>query len=181
MRILNDIGKKKVIMYLMMLLVIYLAWVGSFQKTIAAIWLNHQLTQAQQADAEPDAGFRQLARKHTFYQQVLKGYQVRNQDRENRLWQSVSGLAIYSEVDISYDKQKVIAETDTIAIMKGTVSDRFRFRGQYRRLLSLLDTIEKSKGIGRLSEVSITLPKQDTGVAPSDQLDMALKLSGVLH
>lgn len=181
MRILNDIGKKKVIMYLMMLLVIYLAWVGSFQKTIAAIWLNRQLTQAQQADAEPDAGFRQLARKHTFYQQVLKGYQVRNQDRENRLWQSVSGLAIYSEVDISYDKQKVIAETDTIAIMKGTVYDRFRFRGQYRRLLSLLDTIEKSKGIGRLSEVSITLPKQDTGVAPSDQLDMALKLSGVLH
>lgn len=181
MRIVKDIGKKRGIMYFMMVVITYLAWVGSFQKTIAAIWLNRQLTQAKQADAAPDAGFRQLERKHIFYQQVLKGYQVRNQDRENRLWQSVSGLAIFSEVDISYDQGKAMAEPDTLAIMKGTVSDRFRFRGQYQRILSLLDTIEKSKGIGRLSEVSITIPKQDTGVAPSDQLDVALKLSGILH
>lgn len=181
MKILYNVGKKRGIMYFMMLMVTYLAWVGSFQKTIDAFWLNRQLTQAQQADAEPDAGFRQLTKKHTFYQQVLKGYQVRNQDRENRLWQSVSGLAIFNEVDISYDQEKAKSETDTVALMKGTISDRFYFRGTYHHIVSLLDTIEKSKGIGRLSEVSITLPKQDTGTAPSDQLDVALKFSGILH
>lgn len=181
MGIVNNIKKKRGILYLLMVVVTYLAWAGSFEKTISALVLNRQLKNIQQAEAEPDAGFRQLERKHTFYQQVLKGYQVRKQDRENRLWQSISGLAIYSEVKIYFDKEAVVTSTDTLSTIKGNVADRFRFKGNYKQVLVLLDTMEKSKGIGKLSILNIVKPKVENGISESNELDVDLKLTGILH
>ena len=181
MNILTNPKQKRLLMYLMMIILVYVSWVSSFQKSISAINLNRQLKQSQREQILPDAGYGQLNRKHSFYQKVLKGYQVRTQDRENRLWQSVSGMAISSQVEIAYDKEKVNTDTDTLASMKGSTTDRFRFTGNYRRILSLLDTMEKSNGIGRLSELSIIKSKAETAEVKPGQLTVELTLSGILH
>ena len=181
MNLLDNPRKKRLLLYLIMVIVTYVSWISSFQKSISAISLNRQLKQNQREQVLPDAGLSQLNRKHIFYQKVLKGYQVRTADRENRLWQSVSGMAIACQVEIAYDKEKLRVEADTLALMKGSTADRFRFSGNYHRILSLLDTMEKRSGIGRLSDLSIIKSKVETAEVKPGQLEVELTLSGILH
>lgn len=181
MKLLDNPRKRRLLLYLVMVILTYVSWVSSFQKSISAMSLNRQLKQNQREQVLPDAGYGQLNRKHIFYQKVLKGYQVRIADRENRLWQSISGMAIAGQVEIAYDKEKLSLEADTLALMKGSTTDRFRFTGNYRRIISLLDTMEKSNGIGRLSELSILKSKAETAEVKPGQLEVELTLSGILH
>ncbi|MBB6239888.1 hypothetical protein HDC90_004550 [Pedobacter sp. AK013] len=170
---------KKVIMVLLMIVVVYLAYVFSFEKAISAIALNRQLKAAQQLGQEPDAAFPQLERKHAFYQSVLKGYRVRQEDRENHLWQSVSAMAIAKNVEINFSPNITTAEKDTSEIARGIVIQKFIFKGKYFDMVKLLDTLEKSQGIGRISGAKLMKKKANGNEEKTDKLTLELQLVGI--
>jgi len=161
-----------------MILVVYLAYVFSFEKAIAAFVLNRQLKQAGHPGEEPDAAFPQLERKHAFYQSVLKGYKVRHEDRENRLWQSVSAMAIAKNVEINFSPNIATAEKDTSEIVRGVVAQKFTFRGSYFNIVKLLDTLAKSPGIGKIADAKLMKKTAKSNEEKSDKLNLELELVG---
>lgn len=146
---------KKIAVYLLMLLVVYLAYVLSFRKAISALVLNAQLKEHSLDNGLPATAFAQLEREHGFYLSVLKGYKVGGQDREGRLWQSISGMAIASGTSIGFSPEENKVLMDTVAADSALLFDNFTFSGEYRNLVHLLDTISKSNGIGRVSFVKL--------------------------
>ncbi|MBO9675247.1 MAG: hypothetical protein J7577_17500 [Sphingobacteriaceae bacterium] len=173
-----NLKNKKVIMVLLMVIVVYLAYVFSFEKAISAVALNHQLKAAQQPGQEPDAAFPQLERKHAFYQSVLKGYKVRHEDRENRLWQSVSAMAIAKNVEINFSPNITTAEQDTSEIARGIVAQKFIFKGSYFNIVKLLDTLAKSPGIGKIANAKLLKKTANSSEEKSDKLNLELQLVG---
>jgi hypothetical protein len=169
---------KKVMMIFLMVVVVYLASVFSFEKAISAIALNRQLKAAQQPSQEPDAAFPQLERKHAFYQSVLKGYKVRTEDRENRLWQSVSAMAIAKNVDINFSPNLNSVEKDTSEIARGIVAQKFIFKGSYFNIVKLLDTLAKSPGIGKIAGAKLMKKTANGNEEKTDKLNLELQLVG---
>jgi len=169
---------KKVMMIFLMIVVVYLAYVFSFEKAISAVALNRQLKAAQQPSQEPDAAFPQLERKHAFYQSVLKGYNVRREDRENRLWQSVSAMAIAKNVEINFSPNIITAEKDTSEIARGIVPQKFIFKGSYFNIVKLLDTLAKSPGIGKIASAKLMKKTASGNEEKTDKLNLELQLVG---
>lgn len=173
-----NLKNKKIVLILLMLAVTYLAYQFSFEKAISAFALNRQLKAAQQPGQEPDAAFPQLERKHAFYQSVLKGYKVRTEDRENRLWQSVSAMAIAKNVEINFSPNIITAEKDTSEIARGIVSQKFIFKGSYFNIVKLLDTLAKSSGIGKIAGAKLMKKTVNGNEEKTDKLNLELQLVG---
>jgi len=170
---------KKIGIYLLMLLIVYLAYVLSFKKAIAALVLNSQLKELSLDNGLPASAFAQLERKHSFYLSVLKGYRVGAEDRESRLWQSVSGTAIASGTSISFSPEENKVLADTSAADSSLFFDSFTFSGEYRSLAHLLDTISRSKGIGRISFAKISKQSSALGDVAKEKLVLKLKMAAV--
>ena len=169
---------KKAIMIFLMIVVVYLAYVFSFEKAISAFALNRQLKQTEHPGEEPDVAFPQLEKKHAFYQAVLKGYKVRREDRENRLWQSISAMAIAKNVDINFSPNLGNVEKDTSETAKGIVAQKFIFKGSYFNMVKLLDTLEKAQGIGRIADAKLMKKKANGNEEKSDKLTLELQIVG---
>lgn len=170
---------KKLALGLLMLLVLYLAYVLSFKKAISAAVLNTQLKAVGAGGTEPPLAVAQLEREHGFYLAVLKGYQVRSEDRESRLWQSVSGMAITTGTAIGFSPETVTAFSDTAAVDSTVIFDRFTFSGGYKNLVRLLDTLSKAKGIGRIAAANLGKEKVSSQDEGKEKLVLRLKMAGV--
>lgn len=170
---------KKLALALLMLLVLYLAYVLSFKKAISAAVLNAQLNTVGAGGAEPPLAMAQLEREHGFYLAVLKGYQVRSEDRESRLWQSVSGMAITTGTAIGFSPETVTALTDTTAVDSTVLFDSFTFSGGYKNLVRLLDTLSKAKGIGRIAAAKLGRETSSTQIEGKEKLVLRLKMAAI--
>lgn len=170
---------KKLALGLLMLLVLYLAYVLSFKKAISAAVLNAQLNAVGSGGAEPPLAMAQLEREHGFYLAVLKGYQVRSEDRESRLWQAVSGMAITTGTAIGFSPETVTALSDTAAVDSTVLFDSFTFSGGYKNLVRLLDTLSKAKGIGRIAAANLGKQKASSQDEGKEKLLLRLKMAAV--
>lgn len=170
---------KKLALGLLMLLVLYLAYLLSFKKAISAAVLNAQLKAVGEGGAEPPLAMAQLEREHGFYLAVLKGYQVRSEDRESRLWQSVSGMAITTGTAIGFSPETVTAFSDTAAVDSTVLFDSFTFSGGYKNLVRLLDTLSKAKGIGRIAAAKLGRETSSTQIEGKEKLVLRLKMAAV--
>ena len=170
---------KKILSYVFAVLVFYLCYVLAFKHTLNAIKLHSEL-QGEELDEQGMASsYPNLQRKNNFYKEALKAYHVRNEEREQRLWQAVSGMAIAHQVDISLEPQLSMA-VDT-AIHKEIVEQHFSFTGDYFGLVKLLDTLHESRENGRVGKLKIS---SKHGVGREEfvegKLNMSLTLKGVL-
>jgi len=154
-------------------LLLFLGWTFSFQKTFEAYALNRQLkAEAAAGDHQSGSLIALKEKKLSFYNQVLKGYAVKAPDRENKMWQTVSGLALYNQVDVLYDPVKL--STDT-ALFKGLVTQHFNFEGQYASLIKLVDTLHKTKFIGKIKQLRLSANKN----AVQNKLTMQIDFVGI--
>ncbi len=170
---------KKIALGLLMLLVLYLAYVLSFEKSISAVVLNTQLKAVGERGGEPPLAIAQLEREHSFYLAVLKGYQVRSEDRESRLWQSVSGMAIVTGTAIGFSPETVSSIPDTVAADSTVIFDSFTFSGGYKNLVRLLDTLSKTKGIGRIASAKLGRETASSQAEGKEKLVLRLKMAAV--
>lgn len=173
-----DYKKKNLVLIGGMLLLLYIAYVFSLKHTITAMQLNSQLKKEQEAAQTEDSTFPQISRKNNFYTNALKSYKVKKEDRENRLWQAVSNMALSQNVKIGFNpSQPLIA--DTIALQQGVVAQQFTFKGNYFNMVKLLDTLSKSKGIGKISELKLSDKKDLDSKDKLGQLTLQLNLSAI--
>lgn len=160
------------------IVILYITYSFSFRHTVDAIILNHELKTAQLNNQITDGSFPQLKRKNDFYVTALKGYKVKKDDRENRLWQALSGMALANDTEIGFNAGTNLP-ADTLAVQNGIVDQQFHFKGNYFNLVKLLDTVSSSSGIGKISEFRLTSKPENTSVNDTDKLTLKLTLTAI--
>lgn len=163
---------------LLMALVLYLSYIFSFKQTIDAIITNNELRKAGKDEGFSDSALPQIRRKNSFYQEVLKGYRIRKQDSENHIWQSVSGMAVAERVLISFDPEDKGLPVDTGKFTKDLVRKQFLLKGNYFNITRFLDTLSRAKGVGRLSELNLSMKKNQFQDDDRKDLNLAITLVG---
>jgi hypothetical protein len=171
---------KRIILIIGMLVVGYIAYQLSFKYVVSAFWLNSDLQNEKANITNLDSSFPQVSSTNTFYLTVLKGYSVKQEDRENELWQSISGMALNNSVKISF-VPNAIAPTDTTALLKNIVQQQFTFKGNYFNLVKLLDTISRSREIGKIADLKIFTKRDALDSDGSGQLTINLTMIGVVR
>lgn len=170
---------KKILSYVVAALVFYLCYVLAFAPTLDAVKLHSELQSEKQDELVMEGSYTNLQRKNNFYKDALKAYHVKNEEREQRLWQAVSGMAIAQQVDITLEPQLSLAVDTTM--QKEIVEQHFNFTGDYFGLVKLLDTLHRSPGNGRIGKLKIS---SKSGVASDEfadgKLNMSVTLKGVL-
>jgi hypothetical protein len=159
-----------------MVLVAYIAYHFSFRHAIAAIQLNHQLSAEKDKEFEVADSFPQLEKQNAFYIAALKSYQVKGGERETKIWQAVSGMAVAKNVGISYlpTAQNL---SDTTAFQKHKIIQQFQFKGAYNNLIKLLDTINRTKDIGKITELELTRLEEE--ISKQNELKLRITIAGI--
>lgn len=178
-----DYKKKQIALSVSILLLLYIAYQCSFKNAIEAFRLNKQLNKENKSALSGEAGQPQLERKSEFYLKVVKSYKVKGEDGENYLWQSLSGMALACQVQVSFSQNiQNKQDTTTNVLLKKVFSNEFTFSGNYFNLVRLADTLSKSSGIGKIAKLKIYMKKSDGAVANKNQpLLMDLTLKGLIQ
>lgn len=140
---------------------IVLCWFLAFSKTFEAVRRNAQLSRQVQAGTDISFNPQHSRRKLDALEGILKSYQVREDGWSNELWMKASAIAVKQGVGIDYTMRaawSVMAEKDTSAV---GLSQVLYFYGDYTKLVRLVDTLERSRGIGKISALQIKAPKAD--------------------
>lgn len=134
-----------------------LSWFLAFDKTYDAIKLNHKLTEEEAGENDISFNPRYVQRKKAALEDILKGYQV-EENWNDQLWMKGSEIAAKQNVGIDYTVSKPSAESDSTAV--GMVQ-ALNFYGNYVQLVRLVDTLERSSRIGKISALQIKAPRPD--------------------
>lgn len=134
-----------------------MAWILAFSNTFHAFLLNRTLAEASTVSADLSFNPKYLLRKQVALNHILKGYEV-DKDWSDQLWLRCSALASSQNVGLDYTLTKPMNEMDSTKV--GIVQSLY-FYGNYRQLLKLMDTLEKSPGIGKISAIQVKAPKPD--------------------
>jgi len=137
---------------------ILLCWFFALSKTVEAIQLNSELK--RQTDLTSDLSYhpQHTQKKLDALRGILKSYRVSRTDWSNELWMKASAMAMKQQVGIDYTKAKPVAEKDTTAI--GSVETLYCY-GNFLQLIKLVDTLERTPAIGKISALQIKAPKED--------------------
>jgi len=171
--------QRKILWAAIMLTAFYIAYSFSFKQAIGAIVTYKELTKAAHTESFSAGATLQITRKNTFYLSVLKGYKIRRNDSENYIWQSVSGMAISKDVLIGFNPDDKSVHLDTSQLTKKVLIKSFMVKGNFFNITKFLDTLSRSKGIGRLSAVNLSAKKETSpDIKKSDQLNLSFTLLG---
>ncbi len=173
-----DDKKKNILFFCALFLVLYVAYVFSFSPTLKAIQLHQQLSREKQGVQGLDGMLPQMTSKNTYFKEAVKAYHVKNEDHENKLWQVVSNIALAKNVTINFTPNPTPV-TDSLAIKNKLFVQQFTFKGSYFDQVRLLDSLSKTKGIGLIAELKLTMPKDELTTA-NKQLNLQLSLLGIL-
>lgn len=138
---------------------IVLCWILAFSKTFDAIRLN--LSLSAQASQSEDISFNPVytQRKLKALEQILKTYQVKPEAWSNTLWMKASAAAAKQGATIDYTVSRP-QERDTT--MTG-LSQTLHCYGNFAQLVKVIDTLERTPGIGKLSALQFKGPKAAVG------------------
>ncbi|HEY0056807.1 MAG TPA: hypothetical protein VGB63_15760 [Pedobacter sp.] len=134
-----------------------LSWNLAFRKTIKAISLNNELHQKadKKNDLSQNPGY--LNRKHRVLNVLLKQYTLDSAEWKNDFWLKVSGIAASKEVRISYNPLlKQDLSDSTSRVLKQEIS----FEGDYKKMVILLDSLEKTASTGFICSSNFKKGKQ---------------------
>ena len=134
-----------------------LSWFLAFSKTFDAIMLHRKLNAASAQENDISFNPVYVQRKQAALDRILKEYQV-GEEWSDLLWMRGSEIAAKQNVGIEYTATKVSLESDST--MVGRVQS-LKFYGDFLQLVKLIDTLERSSGIGKISALQIKAPKQD--------------------
>ncbi|RYE25522.1 MAG: hypothetical protein EOP51_03905 [Sphingobacteriales bacterium] len=156
-----EFKQKKIFIISSFLLTILICYKLSFTQAFEAIRLNRDLHE-QKRDAEQlDINYPQIERKNQFYTDVLKRYSVASDDHENKIWQTLSGIALSKNVKITFDPSSS-SQQDTTSALRFFNRHNFNFKGDYFNCVSLLDSICRTKETGIITNITLALPKEST-------------------
>jgi len=153
-----------------------ICWFFAFGKTYQAVKLNYELAIEQQVVTDLSFNPEHTQRKLSALTVILKAYHVKEGDWSNDLWMKSSALAMKQQVGIDYTITKPLAEKDTTSL---GINQTLYCYGNYVQLVKLLDTLERTNGIGRISGLQIKAPKDDANGERAAQCTMKLEFKGL--
>lgn len=157
------------------LLIGYFAYQLSFRRTIDAIVLYGELGVEQIANEETNGAIGQNGVKNDFYNKVLVSYRIKSEDPEGKLWESISAISQAKGVSVGFNPiTKLIP--DSLEIKKKIFRRDFSFRGSYFGLIALVDSISRTQGIGKVSSLRISKPKE---TKIEGELELKLTMMGI--
>ncbi|SES20433.1 hypothetical protein [Pedobacter rhizosphaerae] len=173
-----DSKQKNLLFWAAVLVLVYVAYICSFKPTLQAMLLHHQLESDNRAESFSESSFAQTAHQNQFYQEVLKGYRIKAADYENRIWQSLSGMALNKGVDIGFTPNLQATAPDTTALNKGIITQQFNFKGSYFGLVKLLDTLGRTTGVGKVADLKLSAKTAQQPDAKTGRLYLQVTLKG---
>lgn len=137
----------------------FLCWHFAFSKTFEARKIHHELS--QRASSSSDLSFNRdyMEKKLLAMEGILAGYEVEEAAWSNELWLNGSAGSAKKEVSIDYTLEKLSAEPDTNST--GITQSLYCY-GKFSDLISVMDGLEKTVGIGKISAIQIKGPKEDS-------------------
>lgn len=138
---------------------ILLCWYFAFSRTFEAVKLHEQLQGEAEASSDISYHPAHTQKKLDALRSILKSYKVSPENWSNELWMKASAMAIKQQTGIDYNVTRPTAEMDTTTI--GSTETIYCY-GHYINLVKLIDTLERSQGIGKISALQIKSPKVDT-------------------
>lgn len=153
---LDPIKKNKLLLPLFILGLI-LCWFLAFNKTFDALKLNAQLTRTSEKGNDISFNPSYVQQKLLSLDLILKGYKVKN-DWNDILWMQASSIAASQQVAIDFTLDRPSAEVDSNSVEQG---QSLYFQSGFIQLVKLMDTLERVKGIGKVSALQLKAPKRD--------------------
>lgn len=152
-------------------------WAFAFSKTFDAIRLHNNL------DTNPGVNEKDLSfnpqhaqRKLTSLNQILDGYTVREDRWRNDLWFKGSSIAASENVSIDYTLTAPPLERDSTAVGLNQV---LYFYAGYVSLVKLMDSLERTPGIGKISSIQIKAPLKDLLSERKDKCVLKVEFRGI--
>jgi len=154
--------------------VFVLCWYLAFSKTFEALLIHRELT--QQSSGAEDLSYNPAyqERKLAALQKIWKSYRVNKTEWGNELWMKTSALALRENVGIDYTQ--ALPVTDTTAIGKTEIIYCY---GDYVQLVKLIDTLERTPGIGIIAALQVKAPKKDMTGERANQCSLKLEFKGL--
>lgn len=150
--------KKNQLLLAAALLIAVLSWFLALQETWDAYRLNarlhEQVSGPRNISESPGYTSRRLEAINVAYNM----FKVDSASWRNELWLRVSGIAPSDKYQLVYNSE---AEAETAAITDSLIlSQNIRVRGQFRDLIQLLRSAEGMQGIGHVSSLKLSKPKE---------------------
>lgn len=127
--------------------VLLLSWFLAFKKTVNAIVLNHHLkkmsAQNNNLSYNPEYVNRRLAQ----LDRILGRFEADPDDWKDQFWLKISSVADEKGVEVIYRPVNAATTDSTTTELRESIG----FRGKFKDLVILLDTLEKTEGIGKIA------------------------------
>lgn len=157
------------------LLLLMLSWPLALRKTSDAIALNRQLSLKNEDKSNLSYNPAYLNQKGRVLEQLVSRYTLDSAGWKNELWLKASGAASAKGISVSYtpDLLKSLADTGSTKTLRQSIS----FGGDYRKLVALLDTLEKMEGVGFVSSAKFERVK-NMNAEGGDKLHLKVVFGG---
>lgn len=136
---------------------ILLSWFLAFSKTFDAVGLNRKLKDASEKENDISFNPSYIQQKLSALDLILKGYKVK-EDWNDHLWMQASSIAAKKNVSIDFTLDRPSAEIDSTLIGE---TQSLYFYGDFIQHVKLVDTLERVRGIGKISALQFKASKRD--------------------
>lgn len=134
-----------------------LCWLLAFSKTLEAVKLNRRLKNESEKMNDISFNPAHLQQKLTALDLILKGYKV-DEEWNDHLWTKASAVAAKLNVGVDFTLDKSSADVDSTSVGR---SQSLYFYGGYIPLVKLVDSLERSRGVGKISALQVKAPRMD--------------------
>jgi hypothetical protein len=134
-----------------------LSWNLAFRKTYDAINLNAELNKKLDQKSDLSVNPHYLKQKHQVLNRVLKQYTLDSAEWKNDFWLNVSRVAAHKEVSINYNPSATRALSDSVSHI---AKEEIAFKSDFKKLVTLLDSLERMKGAGLISSTRFQKEKK---------------------
>lgn len=142
-----------------------LSWNLAFKKTFNEIERNRSLTETSSVNADLTINPDYIKRKNIALNNLLAQYKVDSSEWKNGFWLHVSAIAENKGVEVIYRPAKN-QTVDTAAYLKQAI----QFKGDYKKLVLLVDSLEKTIGIGKLTSAELIKESKNNLSGSADKI-----------
>lgn len=154
-----------------------LCWFLAFSNTFETVKLNRKLK--EEAEKGNDLSFNpaHVQQKLAALNLILKSYKVSTQWNDE-LWMRSSAIAARQNVGVGFTLDKPDADVDSTSVGK---SQSLYFYGGFVQLVKLIDTLERTRGIGKISTLQVKAPKADVVGDRGEKCVLRLDFKGMIE
>ncbi|MFD2162284.1 hypothetical protein ACFSJU_07755 [Paradesertivirga mongoliensis] len=148
------------------LILALLSWNLAFRKTYDAMSLNSELVSKVEQKNDLSVNPDYLNRKQQVLNQVVRQYTLDSAEWSSDFWLKVSKAAALKDVSVNYNPSATKALSDSASqIAKQDIA----FKGEFKKLVTLLDSLERMKGAGLVASSKFVKEKK-LNMAQSESL-----------